>query len=145
MAKAKAIGYKCAAVPTRSATLLCTATDRRVAWRRSVQISAVGPILPEKIKSICDANGLAIVITHEPGPDILGDPPKVIARLKAMGCKNTAFSGSGKDAAEYAAMAADIAKVAPIYAAEGIQVSYHNHAHEFQDFGGKTGMDIRPS
>ena len=27
--------------------------------------------------------------------------------LKAMGCKNTAFSGSGKDAAEYAKMAAD--------------------------------------
>ena len=76
-----------------------------------MQISAVGPIPPDKIKAICDVNGLAIAITHEPAPDILQDPQKVIARLHAMGCKNTAFSGSGKDAAEYAQMAADIAKV----------------------------------
>jgi sugar phosphate isomerase/epimerase len=90
---------------------------------RAVQISAVGPIAPERIKSICDSNGLIIAITHEPGPEILGNPQKVIKRLQAMGCENTAFSGSGKDAAEYAKMAADIARVAPVYQAAGIQLS----------------------
>lgn len=109
---------------------------------KSVQISAVGPIPPERIKQICDENGLVIAITHEPGPDILQDPQKVIKRLRAMGCKNTAFSGSGKDAAAYKQMAADMARVAPIFKEAGIQLSYHNHAHEFQRFGSKTGMDI---
>lgn len=98
--------------------------------------------LPLSKKHVLPPSGLKIAITHEPGPDILGDPTKVIKRLKAMGCSQTAFSGSGNSAAEYAKMAADIAKVVPIYKAQGITISYHNHAHEFQKFGDKTGMDI---
>jgi sugar phosphate isomerase/epimerase len=108
-----------------------------------VQISAVGPIPPATIKSICDANGIKILITHEPMEQIINHPEEIIERLNAMGCKNTAFSGSAPDAAGYAKMAADMARVDPVYKAAGIQLSYHNHAHEFQRFdNGKTGMDI---
>jgi sugar phosphate isomerase/epimerase len=109
----------------------------------AVQISAVGPIPPETIKAICDANGIKILITHEPQEQIIDHPEAIIERLNAMDCKNTAFSGSAPDAAGYAKMAADMARVDPIYKAAGIQLSYHNHAHEFQRFeDGKTGMDI---
>lgn len=117
--------------------------QRALAGYTAVQISAVGPIPPETIKAICDANGIKIVITHEPREDIIGEPKKIIARLQAMDCKNTAFSGSAPDAAGYAAMAAEMAAVAPTYSAAGIQLSYHNHAHEFTRFeDGRTGMDI---
>ena len=108
-----------------------------------MQISAVGPIPPATIKKICDANGIKILITHEPMDQIINHPQKIIERLKALGCKNTAFSGNAPDAAGYAKIAADMARVDSIYKAAGIQLSYHNHAHEFQRFdNGKTGMDI---
>ena len=99
-------------------------------------------VLQQLIKEICDENGIKVIVTHEPMEKILDDPEATIARQHAMGCPNTAFSGRAPDAAGYAKMAADMARVAPVYTAAGITLSYHNHAHEFQSFDGKTGMDI---
>ncbi len=38
---------------------------------RNIQLSVIGPIPPERVKHLCDANGLRIVLTHNPETDFL--------------------------------------------------------------------------
>ena len=82
---------------------------------KAVQISAVGPIAPEVIRSICEDNGLTICATHENGAEIINNPDNVIAKLKTMGCKDTAYPHphmENRDAAAFAQIAKDLADAA---------------------------------
>ena len=52
----------------------------------TVQISAIGPIAPEKVRELCDKHGLEIVLTHTDPGRILNDTEKVIKEHDIMGC-----------------------------------------------------------
>ena len=52
-----------------------------------VQLSAIGPIAPERIKTICDDNGLKIVLTHTPEAEVHGRPEETIEKHRIFGCK----------------------------------------------------------
>ena len=98
---------------------------------RTVQISAVGKdIRPERIREICDRNGLEIVLTHSDVNRILYDTDRLIAEHDAMGCK---YIGIGSMPDRYRApewlahFAEDFREPARKIADAGKLLMYHNH------------------
>ena len=59
---------------------------------RFVQLSAIGPIEPARVKAICDRNGLEIVLTHNPESDFLSNIDGLIERHQLYGCR---YAGLG--------------------------------------------------
>ena len=51
-----------------------------------VQLSALGPIEPKRIKALCDQNGLRIVLTHQPEADFIRNTDALIERHLLYGC-----------------------------------------------------------
>ena len=108
----------------------------------SVQISAIGPIAPKKVRELCDRFGLAIAVTHTPQDRILNDTKNVIEEHKVMGARHigigsmpkeyrTGFEGVDRFIKDYTPAAGQIA-------AAGLKLHYHNHDFEFEIHEGKT-------
>lgn len=110
-----------------------------------VQISAVGPISAEKIRTLCDRYGLSIVLTHTNPDRILNDTEAVIAEHKVMGCD---YIGIGcmperyKDPAWMDRFVLDYKEAAKKIAAAGKRLMYHNHDFEFEKINGRCVMDF---
>ncbi|MDO4283985.1 MAG: sugar phosphate isomerase/epimerase [Eubacteriales bacterium] len=103
---------------------------------RTVQISAIGPgIAPRKVREICDANGLNIVLTHTDVNRIMNDTERVIEEHNVMGCD---YIGIGAMPERYTApewierFEADFREPAEKIAEAGKLLMYHNHNFEFQ-------------
>lgn len=112
---------------------------------RSVQLSAIGPIAPEKVKELCDRNGLRIVLTHNPETDFLDRPEELIRRHRLYGCR---YAGLGYLPDRYhtpegaARFAADFRPAAEKLREAGLKMMYHNHAFEFERMpDGRTLME----
>ncbi len=111
---------------------------------RTVQISAIGPIAPKTVRSLCDRYGLSIVLTHTDPNRILHDTQRVIEEHDEMGCK---YIGLGMMPQKYASphwlshFAEDFLPAARQIAAAGKLLMYHNHNIEFQKFNGKLVLD----
>lgn len=103
---------------------------------KTVQISAVGrDIRPERIREICDEEGLEIVLTHSDVNRILTDTERLIEEHDIMGCK---YIGLGAMPDKYrtpewlACFAEDFREPAKKIAAAGKLLMYHNHNFEFR-------------
>lgn len=103
---------------------------------KTVQISAVGKeIPPERIREICDGEGLEIVLTHSDVNRILYDTERLIAEHDIMGCN---YIGLGAMPDKYrtpewlANFAEDFKEPAKKIAAAGKLLMYHNHNFEFR-------------
>lgn len=103
---------------------------------KTVQISAVGKeIRPERLREICDSQGLEIVLTHSDVNRILYDTDKLIAEHDIMGCK---YIGLGAMPDKYrtpewlAHFADDFKEPAKKMADAGKLLMYHNHNFEFR-------------
>lgn len=111
---------------------------------KTVQISAIGPIPAPRVREICDANGLRIVLTHTSPDRILWDTEAVIAEHDIMGCK---YIGIGSMPEKYRSpewlgqFFADFREPAKKIAAAGKLLMYHNHDFEFERIGGTYIMD----
>ncbi len=112
---------------------------------RFVQLSAIGPIDPARVKSICDMNGLKIILTHNPEGDFLKEPDRLIERHQLYGC---AYAGLGYLPDRYhtpdgpARFADDFGPAAEKLRDAGIRFMYHNHAFEFERMpDGRTMME----
>lgn len=111
---------------------------------KTVQISAIGPIPPQRVREICDRHGLKIVLTHTDPVRILNDTQAVIRDHEVMGCD---YIGIGMMPPKYRSpewlchFAADYKEAAKQIAAAGKLLMYHNHNLEFQKFGGKLIME----
>lgn len=111
---------------------------------RTVQLSAIGPIAPEKIKALCDKHGLEIVLTHTDPMRILNDTEAVIREHELYGCK---YIGIGMMPQKYRTpewlwhFADDYKEPAKKIAAAGKLLMYHNHNLEFEKFDGKLVME----
>ncbi len=110
-----------------------------------VQLSAIGPIAPERIKAICDDNGLKIVLTHTPEAEVHGRPEETIEKHRIFGCK---YIGIGSLPERYRNpdflpyFAEDFGPAAEKFKAAGMKLMYHNHCFEFERLpGGDTMMD----
>ena len=112
---------------------------------RYVQLSAIGPIEPARVKDICDANGLKIVLTHNPEGEFLHGIDRLIERHRLYGC---AYAGLGFLPERYhtedgpARFAEDFGPAAERLRDAGMKLMYHNHALEFARMtDGRTMMD----
>ncbi|MEQ9453577.1 MAG: sugar phosphate isomerase/epimerase [Phycisphaeraceae bacterium] len=111
---------------------------------RAVQISAIGPIEPKRVRAICDDHGLTICATHEDGKQIVSDPNPLIEKLGVLGCRDTAYPWPAIEhtAAGYLELAEKLVVAVERFAEAGLRLSYHNHALEFVRYGYGTPMDM---
>ena len=109
----------------------------------AVQVSAVGPIDPAELKTICDGEGLKIVATHVAYDGIRDDPQQVIDQHGLWACPHVAIGSMPAEHRQDMARFAREASVAarPLIDA-GLTFSYHNHSFEMERFDGRTGMQI---
>jgi len=61
----------------------------------TIQVSGMGPIDPQVLRSICEENGLRVVLTHTDPARILNDTDAVIREHDILGCD---YIGIGGDA-----------------------------------------------
>ncbi len=101
----------------------------------SVQVSAVGPIPPERLRAICDRYGLAIAVTHTPQDRIRNETDRVIEEHRILGARHI---GIGSMPQEYRngidgvdRFIRDYTPAAERIAAAGLKLHYHNHDFEF--------------
>lgn len=111
---------------------------------RSIQISAFGDLDPETVAGLCRDNELVIGGTHVAWDRLRFDIDKVIAEHQLWGCSHTAVGSI--PAKTYLTMQGlhrfidEATPIAEKLAAHGIDFSYHNHNHEFLQFGGKPWL-----
>lgn len=112
----------------------------------AVQVSGIGPIEPERVKELADANGLAICATHVSFDRMRDDLEALIAQHKLWNCR---YVGVGSMPASYRSglegyrtFAKEASEIARRLGEHGLQFIYHNHSFEFEKFDGRTGMDI---
>jgi len=123
-------------------------TFRRVAeiGYRAVQASGIGVDVPdERLVAAARENGLTICACHDPGPKILDTPEQVIARLKKLDCRHTAYPfPAGIDLNDEGAVRGMIEKLnraGRLFAEAGLTLSYHNHHHEFRRLNGRLILE----
>lgn len=113
----------------------------------SVQLSGHSPEIDiYLIKDMLDKYGLRCYATHTSFKDIEENTDEVIKRHKLWNCE---YPGVGSMPFDMAgteegirAFAKRAEAMAEKLADAGLKFIYHNHAFEFQRFGGITGMDI---
>jgi len=110
-----------------------------------VQVSAVGDIPAKRLRSICDARNIKIVITHTDPDRVLNDTENVIAEHRVLGADYIGIGGlpsryrSGAAAVDN--FAADYLPAARKIADAGMKFMYHNHHFEFEKVGGGLIID----
>lgn len=102
---------------------------------RAIQVSGFGKIAPQRLRELCEENGLQIALTHSPEARILWDTDALIAEHRLFGAKYIGI-GSMPDryrSAEWVGhFAEDFADAAKKIADAGLLLTYHNHAFEFE-------------
>lgn len=101
---------------------------------KNVQLSALGPIDPKRIKAICDANGLKIVLTHNNEQKFLNGIDALIEEHQIYGCKYVGLGGMPpryRNENFMAYFGEDFGKAAQKLKDNGMVFMYHNHAFEF--------------
>lgn len=110
-----------------------------------VELAGAGPVGTAELKNMLDGEGLICCSSHDSGKDIIDEPEKVIERLKLLDCKYAVYPyphSAPKSEADYKRLAQGLNRSGRIFADAGMVLSYHNHAIEFERFGGRTALDI---
>lgn len=111
---------------------------------RSIQVSAFGDIPPSETARICKSAGVAIGGTHVAWDRFRFDLDRVIDEHLEWECKHSAIGMiPPKTYLSLAGLARFLDELQPVaekLAANGIDFSYHNHAHEFRHFNGKPWL-----
>ncbi|GAE07471.1 xylose isomerase domain protein TIM barrel [Paenibacillus sp. JCM 10914] len=110
----------------------------------SIQVSAIGPIKPERLRALCDELSLEIVLTHTNPDRILNDTERVIEEHDILGCQYIglgAMPDKYRDPKWYSYFAADFSEAAGRIAQAGKLFMYHNHHFEFEKMGGKRMIE----
>lgn len=112
-----------------------------------IQISAIGPIEPEKVAHLVKKYDMDVCITHSSFERMQNDLDKLIEEHKAMNCSCIGIGAMPgiyeRTQAGFEAFIKDFGKIAKKMRAAGIHFGYHNHSFEFERFeNGRTGMDM---
>lgn len=112
----------------------------------AVQVSGMGPIDPQDLKTIADREDLTICATHIGFDRLKNELQTVINEHKLWECK---YVGLGAMPEEYRKdkegimdFIEEISIIAKDIKENGLQFIYHNHNFEFLKLGNKTGMDF---
>lgn len=99
---------------------------------------------PKRLAWMLEGAGLGLAGVHV-GFQQLARPSALLDYLQEAGGRHLICSGVGNrnaGAEAYEAAADVFNKVGEIARERGVDFCYHNHSWEFEDFGGRTGMDI---
>ena len=114
---------------------------------RSVQISAIGPIPADEVRTALEAAGLTVCITHTAYGRLLNDLDGVIADHHLWGCQRVGlghmpaqFISSDED--NFLAFANILNQVGEKLHSAGLSFHYHNHSFEFIRFGQRNGLEL---
>jgi sugar phosphate isomerase/epimerase len=128
------------------AAIAATLPKVRALGYEAVQVSGIGPIPEADLARLLRDNGLTCCATHEAGDRLLGEPQRVVDRLRALGCTITAYPYPGGVKLETLADVRDLARrlnaAGQVFHAAGMQLCYHNHHIEFRRFEGRTMLEI---
>lgn len=113
----------------------------------AIQISAFGPIEPERLAALVAELGLDVCITHSAWDRMQNDLDALIAEHQRLRCDTVGlgympneFHGSADG---FAAFIKETGKIAKRLAAAGLHFAYHNHAFELERFAnGRLGLDM---
>jgi sugar phosphate isomerase/epimerase len=113
---------------------------------QAVQVSGVGPIAPERVKELADAEGLRICATHVSLDSLVNDFDNTVQKHKLWNCQYVGL-GSIPDeyrtsAEGYSTFAKQATEIGRKLKEHDLQFIYHNHQFEYQKYAGRTGMDI---
>lgn len=102
----------------------------------AVQVSAIGPIAPERVADISQKYNMTICATHVPLSRIVDDTDALIEEHKLYGCHYIGLGAMPQEGREnLTAMREMLGKLrdaAKKIKEAGLQFVYHNHAFEFQ-------------
>ena len=113
----------------------------------TAQLSAAGAIGEKNARACAEKYGIDIVVTHTNPERILHDTSYVIEEHKVLGANYVGIGSMpmryrSSKAAGFEQFVADFTPAARTIKEAGMRLVYHNHAFEFELFGGKLGMDI---
>ncbi len=114
---------------------------------RDVQISAIGPIEPEKVAELVYKYNLEVCVTHKPFDRMRNDLDALIEEHKLIDCDSIGlgampeeFRSSVQAVENFIRITDEIGKKMK---KQGMRFAYHNHALEFARLeNGKTIMDM---
>ena len=112
----------------------------------AVQLSALGEIGPQELRTICDGEGIKICATHIGYQQMADDPQGVIELHATYGCPYAGIGGLPQEyrgsAEGFSRFAKECSETARKLAKGGLKFVYHNHSHELEKFGDRTALQI---
>lgn len=111
----------------------------------AVQLSALGPIEPERLKELLDKSDLTVAATHQSYERIRDDADAVIAEHKLWGCEHVAIGGMPfeyRHAEGYLQFASELTSTVKPLVDAGLVFSYHNHSFELERLPSRGGRTI---
>jgi len=112
---------------------------------RTVQLSGLGPIDTRELKKILDGEGLKASSTHTPFARIKDEPGAVVEEHGILDCQYLAVPGMPEEfrgsAQGCKTFAVQMVEAAQNIRENGIDVSYHNHSYELEQYEGKTVLE----
>ena len=111
---------------------------------KAVELAGTGEYTALEFKALCDEFGLVICSSHEGGEALCTDTQATIEKLKIFGCQHAAYPYPHiplQSVGDLQKLAQQLNVAGRKMAAAGIKLAYHNHAIEFEQHDGKTGMD----
>ena len=114
---------------------------------RAVQLSGLGPISAEELKTMLDEAGIAVCTTHTAYERLRDDLPAVIREHQLWDCRNVAVGSMPREYREageegFRRFAREASEVGRKLHEAGLTFSYHNHSFEFERFGGRLGLEM---
>ena len=110
------------------------------------QVSGIGgDISPYSIKKIAEDNNIKVILTHTSPARIKDETEKVIEDHDIFNCDGIGIGGMfGHERTEdgYKKFIDDFSPAVEKIKQSGKVFLYHNHRFEFEQYNGKTGMDI---
>jgi sugar phosphate isomerase/epimerase len=97
---------------------------------------------PAEFKNLLDAAGITSVSAHAGYDAITERTSEVIATVETLGVKYAVLSSAADNKAGWLEVAANLDAAGAALRKQGIQLCYHNHAHEFVRYDGEYALDI---
>mgnify|MGYP001576058673 CR=1 FL=1 len=108
----------------------------------TIEGGGTGPLTVDAFNALMKELKLNPIGAHVGLDPLIDKPAEALAVHKAIGTKYIALSASGKSADDYKKLGERLSRAGKNCLERGITLQYHNHAHEFQTFGGKLGLEI---
>lgn len=108
-----------------------------------IELFAIGPNQAAKHGQMLNAAGLKPISTHIDYETLTEDPGAIIGLAERLGIEFIVMPWLELDTAEaWRDAAKRLDDIGAQLREAGVQLGYHNHGHEFRDFGGRTAFEI---